>query len=34
MVMKENYVNNARKYLGTHQGQQLTDNLLILDAFE
>ena len=34
MVMKENYVKNARKYQGTHQGQQLTENLLILNAFE
>ena len=34
MVMKEHYVKNAGKYQGTHQGQQLTENLLILDAFK
>ena len=32
--MKENYVKNARKYQGTHQSQQLIENLLILDVFE
>ena len=28
--MKEHYIKNARKY----QGQQLVENLLILDAFD
>ena len=34
MVMKEHYVKNAGKYQGTHQGQQLTENLLIVGAFK
>ena len=32
--MEEHNVRNARKYQQTHQGQLLTENLLVLDVFE
>ena len=34
MIMEEHNVRNARKYQQTHQSQQLTEHLLVLEAFE